>query len=153
MDPKKSQLLRLVTVNSDESTVKAPTRTVQLLNPDTLRYLDGVSATVRLISPHDLELLEKKHRTIPDKSSGRVEWKVDAKALVLEVLEIAVESWQGVFGADNKPMPVCLAALNALDDTNKMHLSGVAKTPAEPIDAEVVDASFRQPSAVDGVAH
>lgn len=154
MDPKNpSPLLRLVTVNSDESTVPAATRTVSLLNPDTGRYLDGVTATVSLISPHELEQLEKKHKTIPDKTARGVEWKVDSKAFVLEVLETCVRSWTGIVGADNKPMPLCLAALHALDDTNKLHLFGVAKTPAEMVDAGVVAESFREPAAVGGMAH
>lgn len=153
MDPKKSPLLRLVTVNSDESTVLAATRTVALLNPDTGRYLEGVTATLALLSPHDVEQLEKKHRTIPDRSSGRVDWKIDTKALLLEILVTSVQSWVGIVGADNRPMPVCLAALHALDDTNKLHLAGIAKTPAEMIDAEVVDASFREPAGVGPVAH
>lgn len=152
MDVKKTPLLRLVTVNSDESTVVGATRTVALLNPDTGRYLTGVKATLKLLSPHDIEQLEKKHRTIPDRTSGRVEWKIDTKALLLDILSASLQSWEGVIGADSKPMPVCLAAFHALDDQNQLHLAGIAKTPAEMIDAEVVEASFRKPAPVAGVA-
>lgn len=153
MDSKKTTpALRLVTVNSDESTVLDPTRVVALLNPDTGRYLDGVTVTLQLLDTTAFEQLEKKHRT-PEKTPKGVEWKTDTKSLVLEVLVKCVQSWTGIVGADNKPMPVCGAALKALDDNNKLHLFGVARTPAEMVDAEVVVESFREPAGVGPVAH
>jgi hypothetical protein len=140
---KTPRVMRLLTINSDESKVAAPTRVVALAHPDTGFMLDGVTATVALLEPGEYEALEKKHRTIPDKASGKLEWKLDAKSLVLEILTRTVKSWTGVAAADGKPLAPSPVALNALDDTNKLHLTGVARTPADVVDAEVVDASFR----------
>lgn len=151
-ETKKAPALRLVTINSDASTVPRATRTVALLHPDTTRYLDGVEAVVRMLEPDELKRLEDKHR-LPQKTVKGVEWKTDVDALMLEMLVTAVESWRGILGADNKPMRLCPAALKALDPLNKSHLAAVAKTPAEVVDAEVVDASFREPAGVAGVAH
>lgn len=147
---KKADALRLVKVNSDESPVHQPTRTVALVNPDTARYLHGVTAVVRLLEPHEIKAIEDKHRT-PDKTPKGVEWKTNTERVVDEILVTAVESWTGVFGADGKPMPLCAAALLALDGLNKAHLASTAKTPAEVVDPEVVAASFREPAGVGGV--
>lgn len=149
----KAQALRLVTVNSDQSPVLGPTRTVPLLHPDTLRPLVGVEATVRLIGRDEYEAIEARHR-VPDKSSGRVEFKVNQAAVLLEVLADRLVSWKGVFGADAKPVPICGVAIKALDEYNKTHLVGVARTPADAIelDAEVVAASFRESAGLAGMA-
>lgn len=152
MDTKKTPFLRLATINSDESTVAHATRTVALLHPDTLRYLDGVTATVRLMPAEEYEALQQKHRSIPEKTPKGVEWKLDTKKLFIETLVATLESWSGIVGADNKPMKLCPAAIAALDDNNKAHLVSVARTPADVIDAEVVEASFRESADVAGVA-
>lgn len=151
MNETKSPFLRLVTVNSDESTVPRATRTVALLNPDTGRYLEGVTATVRLLEPGEYQAIETKHRA-PKQTAKGLEWETDTKAVTLEVLVTAVESWTGIVGADHKPIKVCPPALKALDEFNKAHLAGIARTPAEVVDAALVDASFRQPAGVAGVA-
>lgn len=144
-ETKKTASLRLVTLNSDESAVARATRTVALLNPDTQRYLEGVEAVVRMLEPDEVKRLEEKHR-LPMKTPRGVDWKVDTEALVLEILVTAVESWTGIIGADHRPLRVSAVALKALDSLNKAHLAAVAKTPAEVVDAEVVEASFRQPA-------
>jgi hypothetical protein len=130
----KTPVLRLVTVNSDETRVDKPTRTVSLYNPDSGRTLQGVTATVAMLSDDDYAALEKKHRNIPEKGPAGVTWKLDHKALILEILTRTVQAWTGI-------------ALRR-HDMNKTHLAGVAKTPAEVVDAEVVAASFRQPATV-----
>ena len=147
----KTQILRLATVNSDETSVAHPTRTIALVNPDTGRFLDGVTATVRLLEPGEYERLEEKHRQ-PKKTARGLEWEINVKALTIEILVEAIEAWTGIVGADGKRLPVCSAAIAGLDLLNKSHLSSVARTPAEAIDAEVVEASFREPAAVAGVA-
>lgn len=152
MDQKKSQVLRLVTVNSDETRVERPTRTVPLVHPDTGRPFTGVEATVAMLGDGEYEALEKKHRNIPEKSARGVEWKLDARALTLEILVRCVQSWSGIVAADGKVIAPTAAALQALDELNKLHLAGVARTPAEIVDAEVVAASFREPAAVAGMA-
>lgn len=152
-ETRKAPALRLVTINSDQSPVLGPTRVVTLLNPDTLRPLAGVTVTLRVLGREACEAIDLKHR-VPDKSSGRVEMKVDQKAAMLEVLFEAVVSWQGIVGADNKPLPVVGATLKALDQYNQAHLAGAARTPSEivELDAEVVEASFRESAGVAGVA-
>lgn len=147
---KKADALRLVTLNSDESSVDHPTRRVALLHPDTTRYLTGVEAVVRILSPAELKALEDKHRHA-EKTPRGVDWKVNQEHLVHEMLVTAVESWTGVLGADGKPIRLCPAALKALDALNQAHLAAVAKTPAEVVDPEVVDASFREPAGVGRV--
>lgn len=144
----KKHCLRLVTMNSDESTVPAATRTVSLLDPDTGRPLTGVTAVVAMISTETYREIEMRHRE-PDRSSGKVEWKVDMKSTTEELLTLAVQRWDGVIGADNKPIPVNGKVLQHLDFLNAAHLAGIARTPAEALDAEVVAASFRQPPVVD----
>lgn len=153
MDPKKTPLLRLAGVNSDASRVVQATRTVALLNPDSGRYLEGVTATVRLLSPAEVNAIEEKN-TDTVKGPRGIEKKVNLPAFITEVLLETVEAWQGIIGADNKPMPLCAAALQhgVLDELNRAHLAGVAKTPAEVVDAEVVAESFREPAGVAGVA-
>lgn len=151
-ETRKAQALRLVTINSDQ-TPGETTRTVPLLNPDTFRPLAGVVATVKLMTKEAYEAIEAKHR-VPDRSSGRVEFKVNQAAVILEVIAETLVSWKGVFGADGKPVPVCGAAIKALDGYNQAHLMSTARTPAEPIelDAEVVEASFRESAPVARVA-
>lgn len=146
-------LLRLTTLNADETRVHKATRVVPLLNPDSGRYLDGVTATVRLLWPEEYKAIEDRNRRLEKTPTG-TEWKTDTKTLITEVLLEAIVSWDGIVSADNKPLPVCAAALQygVLDDLNRMHLAGVAKTPAEVVDAEVVAASFREPAAVGPVA-
>lgn len=140
---KKTPVLRLATLNSDETAVVHATRTVSLLHPDQVRTLEGVTATVRLLAKAELKALEEKHR-LPAKTGKGLEWKPDTEKLVAEILVLTVEAWTGVIGADNRPMPLCPAALLALDDLNKAHLASIAKTPAEVVDAEQVEASFRE---------
>lgn len=146
----KTHALRLVTVNSDESPGQS-TRTIALVDPDTGRFLNGVTATVRLLAPGEYEQLAEKHRQ-PKKTAKGVEWELDVKALTLEILVTTIESWTGLVGADHKPIRVCTPAIVALDMLNKSHLASIARTPAEAIDAEVVAASFREPAAVGGLA-
>jgi len=143
-------LLRLSTINSDESMVADATRTVALLNPDTGKPMDGPTATVALISDERYKEIVKRHRE-PDRSSSRVEWITDMDKVTLQILAESVQSWGGVVGADGRPVPISGAVLKALDFFNKTHLAGVARTPAEMVDAEVVAASFRQPPVVVGV--
>lgn len=151
-EKKKAAALRLVTINSDESAVTSATRTVALLHPDQARYLEGVEAVVRMLASDEVKRIEERHR-LPQKTAKGVEWKVDTDAMVLEMLVTAVESWTGILGADGKPMRVCAAALKALDGLNKSHLAAVAKTPAEVVDAEVVETSFREPAGVARMDH
>lgn len=151
-DQSPAAFLRLIGINADQSTVVAPTRTVPLLNPDTARPLAGVTATIMIMSPERYRELEKAHR-VPEKGlSGKVEWTVDVEALQLAMLTECLQSWTGVIGADNKPLPVTGAVLKALDAFNRTNLAGVARTPAEVIDAAVVEASFREPRPVAEVA-
>jgi hypothetical protein len=135
----------------DQSKVVAATRTVPLLNPDTARPIDGVTAVVTMMTSERYRELERECRE-PDKSGGRVEWKTNVEQLQLMVLTECLESWTGVVGADGKPLPVTGAVLKALDPFNRVHLAGIARTPAEVIDAEVVEASFREPRPVAAVA-
>lgn len=139
---KRTPFLRLVGVNSDESTVPAPSRTVALLHPDSMRYLDGVTATVQMLTEDEFKAIQQRHRA-PEKGPKGVEWKIDERAVMREILVGQVSSWTGIVGADNKPMKLCAAALDALDSVNKAHLVSVARTPAEMVDPEVVAASFR----------
>lgn len=148
--PTRTPVLRLVTINSDESKVQDATRTVALLHPDTGKALDGVTAVVSMIGDARYREITEAHRE-PDKRTGKVEWKIDLDAVTLEVLTVAVLSWSGVVGADGKPVPVTGAVLKALDFFNKSHLAGVARTPAEVVDAEVVAASFRESADVGRV--
>ena len=147
-----TKLLRLVGVNSDQSKVPGATRTVPLVHPDTGRPLEGVTAVVRMMSPDRYRELEKEHRQPKKGAGGKVEWEVDFDALKLAVLVESVESWAGVIGADHKPVPVTAAVLQELDPFNQVLLAGIARSPAELVDAEVVAASFRQPADVAGVA-
>lgn len=153
MESTKTSFLRLATINSDESKVAAATRTVALLNPDTGRPLDGVTAVVRLMSDADFKEVETENRQPEKGPTGKVAWKSDTEAVVKQVLVESVQSWSGIVGADNRPMPLCAAALLALDGMNRTHLAAVARTPAEVVDAEVVAESFREPAGVGPVAH
>jgi hypothetical protein len=144
-DTRARTCLRLIGINGDQSKVDAPTRTVALLNPDTARALDGVTATIRMVTAERYRELEKECR-VPDKGlGGKVEWTVDMEALQLAILTEALESWTGVVGADNTPLPISGAVLKALDPFNRTHRAGGRATPAEVIDAAVVAASFREP--------
>lgn len=149
MDPK-PHALRLVTINSNETPVPRATRTVALLNPDTGRPLVGVEAVVRILEPDEVRGFERKHQ-VAEKTARGVEFKTNQEALIAELLVAGVESWTGILGADHKPMRLCGPALMALDPLNKAHLAAITKTPAEVVDPEVVEASFRQPAGVGAV--
>ena len=147
-------MLRMLTLNSDRTPVHEATRVVQALHPNTAKPLEDVTVTLRLVSDDTYKSIQREHREmLKDEKTGTVDWKIDNEGIVRDVVKRAVIEWTGIVGADNRPVPVCGAAIEALDWTNLNHLCSMARTRTDLIDAGVVAESFREPAAVGAVAH
>jgi hypothetical protein len=107
-------MLKLNTVNSDGSTNDRAEIPVEIFNPET----GNVIATIWVTGATQAEWRQiQKTHTKPERNptTRQMERVTDHTAAAVELLKRHILRWNGVIGADDKPLPVLPVVIERLD--------------------------------------
>jgi len=136
--------LKVLTVNSDGTPNPHATIPFSPIDPETGKPMSAVLFTLRPIAPEKWREIVRKHtnRVVNPKSRAMEEVQ-DSDGAQLEILQFCILGWEGVNGADGKPLPCRDDVKGYLDPELQNEIIQRARR-AEAVEA--VDASFRQPA-------
>ena len=137
-------MLKLHTVTSEGVASSEPI-TVVIHNPDTGKP-SGCVVVVQTATPKEWREIQSRHvRHEKNPITRAIDRNTDTDAAFDDLLNRKIQSWTGIVGADDKPLPVIPAVIERLDPRMKAQIFEAILGAEFQDDApEVREASFRE---------